>query len=264
MRAAITRGSIMVTDPELMLDYRVADIDYTEWEDGSFEYRFTPDYEVMGMVPGELFQGIPGLNLDLCMPEYVRRNRVPVFISERTPSENREDVRELLDEVGLDYLDRLEWLIRTDTRYSGDPLYVVRRLDREPLEVGSMEEMAPRSALAMRELLDAICAGRDVIGDGFGIREGNRRAFHALLRGLYAKERAFLEQRRLEGVKKGAEQGHYRGRARKSIDEVKLAYTVERLDAGELTAQEAADSLGVSRATFYRRLKELREGGAVA
>lgn len=254
----------MVTDPDLMLDYRVADIDYTEWEDGSFEYRFTPDYEVMEMVPGGLFQGIPGLNLELRLPEYIRRNRVPVFISERTPSENREDVRELLEEVGLDYLDRLEWLIRTDTRYSGDPLYVVRRLDREPLEVGSMEHLAARSAPAMKELLCALCAGRDVIGDGLEIRGGFRAPCHALLRGLYSKEKAFLEQRRLEGVRKGVEQGHYHGRSRKGVDEVKLAYTVERLDAGELTAQEAADELGLSRATFYRRLKEFREGGAVA
>lgn len=264
MRAATTRASIMVTDPELMLDYRVADIDYTEWEDGTFEYRFTPDYEVMGMVPGELFQGIPGLNLDLRLPEYVRRNRLPVFISERTPSESREDVRELLDEVGLDYLDRLEWLIRTDTRYSGDQLYAVRRIGREPLVLGSMDDLPPRSAPAMRELLAAICAGRDVRGEGFEILAGNRAAFHALLRGLYARERAYLEKRRLEGVKRGAEQGHYRGRKRKHVDEFKLNYTVERFDAGELTAQEAAAELGLSRASFYRRAKELRERGSVA
>lgn len=66
------------------------------------------------------------MDLDLRKKEYIRRNRVPVFISERTPSKNRENLIELLDACGMDYLNRLEWLIRTDTRYAGDSLYVCR------------------------------------------------------------------------------------------------------------------------------------------
>lgn len=54
----------------------------------------------------------------------MRENVVPVFISERTPGENREDLWELLEECGVQYLNRLEWLIRTETRYSGDGMYV--------------------------------------------------------------------------------------------------------------------------------------------
>jgi hypothetical protein len=56
-------------------------------------------------------------------------NYVPVFITERTPGPSREDLWELLESVGLDYYDRLEWLIRTDLRAAIDNLIVERAID---------------------------------------------------------------------------------------------------------------------------------------
>ena len=53
-------------------------------------------------------------------------NMMPYFISERTPSEKREDLWELLEEVGLDYYDRFEWLLRTNMRCGTDNLIVER------------------------------------------------------------------------------------------------------------------------------------------
>lgn len=55
-----------------------------------------------------------------------RVNMMPYFISERTPSEKREDLWELLEEVGLDYYDRFEWLLRTNMRCGTDNLIVER------------------------------------------------------------------------------------------------------------------------------------------
>lgn len=49
-------------------------------------------------LPASIFQGIPGLDMSLRPERYYRVNMTPYFISERTPSEGREDLWELLEE----------------------------------------------------------------------------------------------------------------------------------------------------------------------
>ncbi len=65
--------------------------------------------------------------MSMRLERYYRVNMTPYFISERTPSESREDLWELLDAVGLDYYDRFEWLLRTDMRCGTDNLIVERQ-----------------------------------------------------------------------------------------------------------------------------------------
>ena len=64
-----------------------------------FTYVFTPYYEVIDLLSPPVFQGIPGLNLDRRKPVYVRDNRVPVFIGERAPNINREDLWHVLSKA---------------------------------------------------------------------------------------------------------------------------------------------------------------------
>lgn len=262
MRVSTTRGAVCLTDEATLLEYRVAAIEYTEKEDGSFRYVITPNYSVIGLLEPPLFQGIPGLNLDTHRKEFVRENRTPVFISERTPAENREDVRALLEDAGMEYLNRLEWLIRTDSRYSGDNLYVLREemWSRDtPLKVGDLSGLGPRSAQAMKAILNALCFGRIVEGEDFRIDDSNRFEMHALLRALYAKEKSFLDRRRREGTERAAQEAKYRGRQPRPLDDIKLAEVVGRYRKGSLSADQAADELGISRATFFRRIKVFQE-----
>ena len=91
MRKLTTSGFICLED-DYKLVYKIAKIEYEEWEDGAFVYRFYPFYKVIDMLPDSLFQGIPGLDLSLKQAVYERKNIIPTFISERTPSENREDL----------------------------------------------------------------------------------------------------------------------------------------------------------------------------
>ena len=65
--------------------------------------------------------------MDLRLEKYYRVNYIPTSIAERTPSENREDLWELLESVGLDYYDRFEWLLRTTMRAANDNLIVERK-----------------------------------------------------------------------------------------------------------------------------------------
>ena len=85
MKTYTSKGIICIAG-QFDLIYRVADIFYYLNDDDSFKYVFKPNYAVTELISSWYFQGIPGLNLDLKKEEYIRENRVPVFISERVPS----------------------------------------------------------------------------------------------------------------------------------------------------------------------------------
>lgn len=259
MREAITRGEICLEDPETAIEYRVAAIEYRLWEDEAFSYVIMPNYSVIDLLDAPLFQGIPGLNLDLRRERYVRENRTPVFVSERAPAENREDVRALLDVVGMEYLDKLEWLMRTDTRYGGDNLYVRRPGEKSPFEVGDFASLAGGVPEVLGLVLGALAAGREVRGDGFVIDDGNRKDFHGLLRALYLKAGGPSGKTKGNSAPDSPGERHGRGRRRKPVDEIRFRYAVERFECGQITADQAAEEAGVSRATFFRRLKEREE-----
>ena len=130
MQSYLTKGIICVKD-ELNIEYRVCIIEHLENEDGSFEYRFFPNYAVIDLLNSDVFQGIPGLNLELKEKVYIRKNILPVFISERVPSINREDYYEILDSVNMKFMEPIEFLIRSKQRYSGDHLYVIKYEERK-------------------------------------------------------------------------------------------------------------------------------------
>ena len=105
--------------------YKICKITYRLFEDESFEYVFEPNYFLIDLLDSKYFQGIPGLNLDLKKQEYIRKNIIPTFISERVPQKNREDFYELLEKLNMKFMDPIEYLIRTDEQYFGDNLFVI-------------------------------------------------------------------------------------------------------------------------------------------
>ena len=171
MQERTTKGIICVDD-EYGFTYCVSEIEYTEWEDESFRYLFRPDYSLIDLLPVRIFQGIPGLNLDLRKECYVRENIVPVFISERTPGENRVDLWELLEKYDMDYLNRLEWLIRSDMRQWGDEFYVIRERPKA-VQVSSLYDFGNRSAVICRKALEIICSGENLQTETFRIDDTN-------------------------------------------------------------------------------------------
>ncbi len=260
MNQITTRGIICLRD-DLGLEYRIAEISYTERADGSFSYVFTPKYSVIDLLSPPVFQGIPGLDLDLRKPEYIRENMTPVFISERSPGENRENLWELLDEVGMNYLNRLEWLIRTRTRYSGDRMYVKRLTDEDNKHCVTVDGFGiyERAMMICEKLLEIICYGNDVRADGFLIDDSNRKSFYSLLIPLYRNEKNYSKQRRLMGIRDSVAAGKYRGRKRIQTEDTRAFEVFESFKSGTITESEALKMLGISRATFYRRQKEFKD-----
>lgn len=107
----------------------VGKIIYEKFDEENYQYIISPFWNIIDVLTVDVFQGIPGIDMDLRLSDYYRVNYEPVFITERSPSPNREDLWELMDSVKLDYYDRLEWLIRTSLRAGNDNLIVERMRD---------------------------------------------------------------------------------------------------------------------------------------
>ncbi len=86
-------------------------------------------------------------------------------------------MQELLKKVGLDYMDPIEYLIRTDEQYFGDPLFVLPCREKSAFAVNE-EASHKTNATLMREALTHICEGDDVLFFGGRIDDSNRCAFH--------------------------------------------------------------------------------------
>ncbi len=257
MRKIVTSGTICL-DGEYGFTYHIAEIRYTEREDETFYYEIIPNYSVIDLLTPQYFQGIPGLDLSLKKKSYLRENIVPVFISERTPGENREDLWELLKACDMNYLNRLEWLVRTKTRYSGDEMYVCRP-DEKNLNISSITELGNRSSIICRKILESICAGAKIITDDYVIDDSNRKAYFKLFMALYRTERKYLDERRRNGISKSASLGKYKGRARIKIDSMELNEVFSKYELGAINGREAAEKLNISASTFYRRYREYRK-----
>lgn len=245
MRSETTIGMITVTD-DLGIVYYLCKIEYTVYEDETFEYVFTPNYSVIDIAPSGDYQGIPGLDLDLRKERYVRKNVHPVFITERTPSENRVDLWDLLKEVGMDYLNRLEWAIRSKRHYHGDRLDVIRYSEDSTPAV--FDDVSYTSTNLCRKILSALGRGNEIIIDGLRIEDVSRGVLCSVIRSVLRSDRRARKEDR--------EYTEKRGRKSIVLDPIRLLYIRDEMTKGHLTSDAAAERLGVSKATMYRCMKE--------
>ncbi len=257
MRKLTTRGFICLEDDYKFI-YKIAKIEYEEWEDGAFNYIFRPYYNVIDMLPDNLFQGIPGLDLSLKRAVYERKNTVPVFISERTPSERREDLWELMEESGMQALNRLEWLINTNKRYSGDRFFVkpYDGKDFVNYNVVSMYDLVRRSDSINKKLLDIICFGDNLYANDIVIDDESRYHYYRLLMPMYIREYERKKMLRLRGIARAKEQNIYKGREQIKIDPLLFDKIANEYMHGKISADQASMILKISKATFFRRLRE--------
>lgn len=260
MKEMRTAGEICIDREGLA--HVVADVVHIEREDGTFTYEFYPRYEVIDLlVDYPAFQGIPGLNLSLRRTVYRRDNRTPVFIEERSPAPNRQDLWQLLDQAGLRHLNRLEWLISTSRPYSGDDLYV-RAPENNPhhglTKVEAYGQTPASIAEMMKRVLLPLCAGNNIEVNGTVIADSSSRAIaYRLLLPLYSRERARIRARRLQGAQQARAEGRRAGRKRVQTDSLRLRELWSAVQNHHCTAKEAAEKLGISTSTFYRRVREL-------
>ena len=254
-----TTNALICLKDDFGIEYVICKIEYKIWESEEFEYRFTPIYPVIDLLDSSLFQGIPGIDLDKRKPEYVRKNVVPTFISERAPGSNREELWKLLEDCNMWYLNQLEWLSRTDTQYVGDRLYV--RKTTSPYEDDVSFDNLKRNADIQKRMLEYICAGRTFSYEGFIIDDSNRSDCYNLLYRLYRKETERIKDLQADGIKRAKEDGKYHGRKSIEIDDLAFDDVVRKYKNKQISANAAAKRLGISLSTFYRRIKENNDIG---
>lgn len=239
------------------IEYPLCLLSYTYWEDGSFRYVFTPHYEIIELVDEKEFQGIPGLDLSLRKKEYIRENIVPVYISERVPSENREDYWELLESKGMETMDPIEYLLRSGDEYFGDNFYLIPTYERKRVIFSSSGKSNLLSFL--KEALSSLARGDDIRIDELEITDSNRKMAHDLLFSMLKQDTSFKKRRKQEGVKEAKAKGVYKGRKPIMVELNEYIKVLNKVEKKEMTPQEAASALSISLSKYYRLRKELRK-----
>ncbi|MCD8123991.1 MAG: recombinase family protein [Lachnospiraceae bacterium] len=259
--------------------FAVGRVDYESYDDQNYQYVFSPRWSVIDALPSSVFQGIPGLDLSLRLEHYYRTNMTPCFISERTPGESREDLRELLDAVGLDYYDRFEWMLRAHMRCGTDNLIVERAVParRFRYEPGQPipEDLQPDDCVVIRGLDSMGTSNRQLRGSLLSIlRSGAHILDESEERRWSEEERSLLLRLLLiqdeldgrnrknaqeEGIRAAQKEGKYTGRKRLATDTNLLRQIAGEFERHQITEAEAMRRAGIgSRSTFYRRLREIR------
>ena len=259
---------------------QVGRITYEEFDNEEYQYIISPFWEIIDMLPGNVFHGIPGIDMDLRLEHYYRANYEPVFITERTPGRNREDLWELLDSVGLTYYDRLEWLIRTDLRAAVDNLIVERAREEacttqvtdsrqlqkvledsqygDTVIVPRLELLGKNAAVCTKTLNRLMHYGVRLVShkEKIDICPEEYKAFLPMVEALCRMNDTQRRDRQRQGIEAAKEQKVYRGRVRKETDEDLLNETIRRFRQKEISLEEALRLTELSKSTFYRRIKE--------
>lgn len=257
MKCYTSKGTICIPG-DFNLIYAVCDLTYELYEDDTFRYTFEPRYSTIDLLSSKYFQGIPGLNLDLSRDKYIRENILPTFISERVPSEKREDYQKLLQEAGLDYMDPILYLINTELQYFGDPLFMMKEQVKETVCLDDDNSHENNIAL-IKKFLTNLCIGNDIKFNNQIITDENRKIFHDIFLGIYSRSYEAKKNAQAIGIKNAKAMKKYKGRKPTPIDTIKFLDLESDVKKGKLTVKQASEQLGISIDRYYRFRKKLGE-----
>lgn len=241
---------------KINIEFAVCKIEYILWEDETFKYIFTPYYDVISLLESNIFQGIPGLEIDLKKKEYIRENVIPTFIAERVPSEKREDYYELIQKVGMNYMNPVDYLIKTQGKYSGDKLYVKEFTERKNVVIDDVVKKS-NSLGVIKIMLDNLAYGNKIVLND-RIIENSIDIFQTLTY-IYQKGYDEIKEKQRLGRDEAKKMGNYRGRKAIEIDKLLFLEQVEQLDSKIITIDKVLKNLKISRATFYRLKKKYQK-----
>lgn len=254
MNSFVNSGLICIKN-QFNIEFTVCKLEYILNEDESFKYIFTPYYDVIDLLDSKVFDGIPGLDLSLRKETYIRENKVPVFISERVPSENRENFQELLAEVNMSYMEPIEYLYKTKKAYSGDNLYMIPFENRKNVYLEDIVKKSNSFGI-INLILENIAHGNSVYINGNLI---NGKNVYETLLFIYDKSYRKQMDNQNEGIKKAKERGAYKGRKPIQINELSFLEQLEKVEKGLITPKEASNNLGISIDKYYRFKKTLQK-----
>ena len=242
MKTVELKASIILRDKGLIYNICTL-IQKTKGE--SFSYTFIPNRNIIEILPSGTFEGIQGIDLDAKKEKYEREG-IPTFVSERVPPKNREELYKLLEKVGLDYYDPLQFMIRAKQKYFGDNLEVVDFIQNQTIDVDYSEITNLYSTV--KEILANIALNNQITINGNAV---DNQSFFKTLYPVYLN----LYLKKVEAQKKSAFARKYEGRRPIYINESEFAQILNLYYSKQISLNEAIRFLGISRSTFIRRAK---------
>lgn len=244
--------------------FNVCKITYELYEGGNYQYIFEPYYDVLDALKASIFQGIPGLNLEKRKKFYYRVNYTPSFISERTMGEDRENIEEELEKVCMKEYNPLEWLIRTDSEYSGDNLIVERyRLPKYLSSinyndlmygdvVNNLDGLEKDVELRAYQLLSLIGSGVIIDDENLTINSQNRVGALQLLINQYIVASTYTNNKKEQKVE-------VKEKRKSNIDDFVLEEVMKELELKIINEIEAMNMLNItSKATLNKKIREYK------
>ena len=213
-------------------------------EGDSFSYTFIPNREVIDLLPPNIFEGIQGVDLDVKKEKY-ERSGIPTFVSERVPPKNREGLFELLQKVGLDYYDPLQYMLRSKETYFGDNLVVVDFIQKQTVDISYSNITNLYSTV--KKVVENLALDNEVTLDGVLIE--NKKEYFEMLYPVYLN----LYLKKVAVQNKSSSIRKYEGRKPISINESEFKQVLDLYKKKQITLNEASNILNISRSTFIRR-----------
>lgn len=258
--------------------FSIGEIILELFDEQNFQYIIKPYWQSIDALPNGLFQGIPGINMETRNQSYYRVNIIPSFISMRTPSESREDVRELMESAGLDYYDRFEWLLKTEIRCGDDNLIVVRKPNNNAkingvneltgmylhpdnvVEINNLSDFNSNNSRLVEDIYLFLQSGAKIFikEENRFLRNDERKSMLYLLRNMLSIMDRNNKNARDIGIQNAKNNGKYLGRKPIKIDTLLLKQVAFDFKNNSISEQKAMKQLGInSRSTFYRKLRTL-------
>lgn len=259
-------GVIKIKHKDVTLN--VCRIAYETFESGDYQYVFEPYYSVLDALPSSICEGIPGIDLEKRKKYYYRVNMVPSFISERTIDKDREDLKDELNKMCMSEYNPLEWLIKTDTEYSGDNLIVTKiRLPQELKGINCMDLMYGDTLTDLslldsnldqqsKQLFALVGSGVDIKSESLLIDESNRTGILKLLIHMFKTYYSLKENSKKKEELTGVQVVKNK---RKKIDDFLMEEVIKELELNIIDEREAMSMLKVNtRSTLYRKIREYK------
>ena len=158
----------------------------------------------------------------------------------------------------MDYMDPIEYLIRSKEQYSGDPLFLLPFEEKETVSFDDYKSNCTNSAL-IKKILSSLCLGDDVSINGQIINDDNRKAFHDVLISLYARSYKQDKEKQMKGIDVAKKEHIYKGRKPIQTDKLLFLELLAKVENKETTPKEAIQRLGITKAKYYRLKNEFQK-----
>ena len=177
------------------------------------------------------------------------------YVRVSTKEQNTARQEELMKSLGVDkvYIDRLSGK-NTDRSALQEMMNFVREGDSVIVESISRFARNTKDLLELTEQLNSKHVQFISQKENIDTNTPAGKFMLTIFGAVAELEREYIRQRQREGIEIAKEEGKYKGRPEKQLDDFEEVY--ENWKAGKITAIKASKQLKISRSTFYRKVAE--------